>query len=216
MIQDDTETDVPVSQVVVGQQIVVRPGERLPVDGRVIGGTSSIDESALTGESLPVEKQVGAKVFSGTVNQMGSLTIEAEHIGDDSTLGQVVRLVGESAHRKAPLERTADRLAVYFLPVVLFAAVATLLGWRLYTGEWTPGFRPALAVLVVACPCPLILATPTAVMASLAWLSKHGIVVKGSRALEQLASVDTIAFDKTGTLTPVSYTHLTLPTIYSV
>lgn len=201
VLQDDAETDVPVCDLLVGQHIVIRPGERIPVDGRILSGTSSIDESALTGESLPVEKQVGASVFSGTVNQLGSLTVVAERLGEDSTLGQVVRLVGESSNRKARLESTADKLAVYFLPAVLLAALFTLLGWRIYSGEWTTGFRPALAVLVVACPCPLILATPTAVMASLAWLSKHGIIVKGSGALEQLATIDTIAFDKTGTLT---------------
>ncbi|MFQ5733882.1 MAG: cation-translocating P-type ATPase family protein, partial [Planctomycetaceae bacterium] len=135
------------------------------------------------------------------LNQHGGLALRAEKVGEDTTLSQVVRLVSEAAERKAPLERTADRLARVFLPVVLGAAGLTLLGWWFITGEWSPGFRPMLGVLVVACPCPLILATPTAVMAAMAWLARTGVVMKGSAALERLATVDTFAFDKTGTLT---------------
>jgi P-type Cu+ transporter len=201
VLRDNRETDVPIDDVGVGELVVIRPGERIPVDGRVTVGTSSIDESALTGESFPVEKTPGSEVFTGTLNQFGALTIAAERVGDDTTLAQVVRLVSEAAEKKAPLERTADRLARLFLPAVLGIAGLTLIGWWWQTGEWTPGFRPMLGVLVVACPCPLILATPTAVMAAMAWLAKTGVVVKGSIALERLATVDTFAFDKTGTLT---------------
>ena len=198
---DGRETEVPISEVDVGQTVVVRPGERIPVDGSVSSGDSSVDESALTGESLPVEKELGASVFAGTVNQFGSLEIEATKVGEDTTLARVVQLVAEATEKKAPLERAADRYARLFLPVVLGVAVLTLIGWRISTGEWRPGFLPALSVLVVACPCPLILATPSAVMAAMAWLAREGVVVKGSAALERLAQVDTIAFDKTGTLT---------------
>jgi len=201
VLRDNRETDVPIDDVRVGELVVLRPGERIPVDGRVTVGASSIDESALTGESFPVEKTPGSEVFTGTLNQFGALTIAAERVGDDTTLALVVRLVSEAAEKKAPLERTADRLARLFLPVVLGIAGLTLLGWWWQTGLWTPGFRPMLGVLVVACPCPLVLATPTAVMAAMAWLAKTGVVVKGSIALERLASVDTFAFDKTGTLT---------------
>ncbi|MFN0050767.1 MAG: cation-translocating P-type ATPase family protein, partial [Planctomycetales bacterium] len=162
---------------------------------------SAVDESPLTGESLPVDKQVGAQVFAGTLNQFGALTVVVDRTGEQTTVGQIARMVAESTARKTPLERTADRLARYFLPVVLLAALATLIGWRLQSGTWQAGWMPALAVLVVACPCPLVLATPSAVMAAMAWLARNGIVIKGSIALEQLAGIDTFAFDKTGTLT---------------
>ncbi len=200
---DETETDVAVEELEVGDLVVVRPGERLPVDGQVHSGLSSVDQSALTGESLPIDKEPGDPVFTGTLNQFGALVVSTERTGDRSTLGQVIALVTEATRRKAPLERTADRLARLFLPAVLISALLTLVGWRVLSeaGTWESGFLPALAVLVVACPCPLILATPSAVMAAMAWLAREGVVVKGSVALEQLATVDTFAFDKTGTLT---------------
>ena len=201
VLRDGKEQDVPVQNLAVGDKILVRPGERIPADGEVLSGTSAVDQSALTGESLPVDKSEGDDVFTGTLNQFGALTVMARKVGNETTLAQVIRLVAEASERKAPIERTADRLARFFLPIVLFVAVATLIGWRLKTGEWEPGFLPALSVLVVACPCPLILATPSAVMAAMAWLARTGVVVKGSIALERLAKVDTIAFDKTGTLT---------------
>jgi len=201
VLRDNRETEVPIEDVAVGETVVIRPGERIPVDGCVTSGNSTVDESALTGESLPVDKAPQCEVFTGTLNQFGALTITAEKVGEDTTLAQVVRLVSEAAERKAPLERTADRLARLFLPLVLAAAALTLFGWWWQTGEWEAGFRPMLSVLVVACPCPLILATPTAVMAAMAWLAKTGVVVKGSASLERLAEVDTFAFDKTGTLT---------------
>ena len=200
---DETETDVAVEELEVGDLVVVRPGERLPVDGQVHSGLSAVDQSALTGESLPIDKEPGDPVFTGTLNQFGALVVSTERTGDRSTLGQVIALVTEATRRKAPLERTADRLARLFLPAVLISALLTLVGWRFLgeAGSWESGFLPALAVLVVACPCPLILATPSAVMAAMAWLAREGVVVKGSAALEQLAAVDTFVFDKTGTLT---------------
>lgn len=201
VIRQSVESDVPVDELETGDVVVVRPGERIPVDGRVSEGTSAVDQSALTGESLPVDKAPGDEVFTGTLNQFGSLTVVAEKVGGETTLAQVIRLVAEATERKAPLERTADRLARYFLPAVLLVAVLTLIGWRIGTGEWEKGFLPALSVLVVACPCPLILATPSAVMAAMAWLARTGVVVKGSVAMERLAHVDTFVFDKTGTLT---------------
>jgi len=201
LLTDDREQEISVDEVEVGNILLVRPGERVPVDGAVSSGESSIDEAALTGESLPVEKQTGDDVYAGTLNQFGSLEITASRVGADTTLARVMQLVAEATERKAPLERTADRYARLFLPVVLAVAACTLIGWRVSSGEWQAGFLPALSVLVVACPCPLILATPSAVMAAMAWLARSGVVVKGSIALERLAQVDTIAFDKTGTLT---------------
>ncbi|MEO1994846.1 MAG: cation-translocating P-type ATPase, partial [Planctomycetaceae bacterium] len=213
LVRDDEETDVPAADVVVGDHVIIRPGERIPVDGRVVSGTTAVDESALTGESLPVDKQIDDEVFTGTLNQFGSVTIVAEKVGQETTLARVIKLVAEATERKSPLERTADRLARLFLPGVLLAAAATLIGWYFYKGEWAAGFKPALGVLIVACPCPLVLATPTAVMAAMAWLARTGVVVKGSVALERLAHVDTFAFDKTGTLTRG---ELTLEGIHAV
>lgn len=198
---DDREEEIPAGKVEPGQVVIVRPGERVPVDGTVSSGSSSIDESALTGESLPVEKMADDEVYAGTLNQFGALEVTATRVGQSTTLSHVMQLVAEATERKAPLERAADRYARMFLPVVLGVALCTLIGWRITTGEWSSGFLPALSVLVVACPCPLILATPSAVMAAMAWLARSGVVVKGSIALERLALVDTIAFDKTGTLT---------------
>lgn len=201
VLRDGQELDIDLEQVAIGETVVVRPGERIPVDGRVVAGTSAVDQSSLTGESLPIDKTPGDEVFTGTLNQFGSLSVEVEKTGDETTFGQVVQMVAEATERKTPIERTADRLARYFLPVVLFAALLTLIGWRITAGEWRAGYLPALGVLVVACPCPLILATPSAVMAALAWLARNGVVTKGSIALERLAKIDSIAFDKTGTLT---------------
>jgi P-type Cu+ transporter len=201
LIKDGSEMDIPVEDVQVQDMILIRPGERIPVDGTVESGSTSIDQSSLTGESLPVDKSKGDSVFAGTLNQSGSLKIIAEKVGEETTLSQIVKLVSEATKRKAPLERTADRLARLFLPAVLLMAFFTLLAWRWKTGSWEAGFLPMLGVLVVACPCPLILATPTAVMAAMAWLARAGVVVKGSVALERLATINSIVFDKTGTLT---------------
>ena len=197
----DDEQEVPLEQVIVGDSVVVRPGERIPVDGLVAAGQSAVDQSALTGESIPADKAIGDHVFAGTLNQFGALQITATQVGEQTTLAQIVELVGQATQRKASLERTADRLARWFLPVVLGVAALTMIGWRIASGSWSAGYLPALSVLVVACPCPLILATPSAVMAAMAWLARAGVVVKGSVALERLASIDTIVFDKTGTLT---------------
>jgi Cu+-exporting ATPase len=201
LTRDHEERDVAVEELHVGDVVSVRPGERVPVDGRVVSGHSSVDESAFTGESLPVAKVAGDVVLAGTLNQHGALQIATERVRDETLLARITLLVSQAASRKAHCERTADRLARWFLPAVLGAALVTLIGWRFATGSWSDGWLPALAVLVVACPCPLILATPCAVMATLAWLAQRGILVKGSAALERLAGVDTFAFDKTGTLT---------------
>jgi Cu+-exporting ATPase len=197
--RDGSEIEIPASQVMVGDVVIVAEGERIPVDGSVITGRSSVDQSALTGESAPVDKGPGEPVFSGTVNQFGRIEVAAERIGQETTLGQVLRLVADAQRKKAPLERAADRYARYFLPVVeivtgLTIAAGLILGWP---DVW---FR-AVAILVVACPCALVLATPATVLAAMAWLARHGVLIKGGVALERLASCDTFAFDKTGTLT---------------
>jgi P-type Cu+ transporter len=197
--RDGEEREIPAHQVVVGDTVIVRPGEKVPVDGPVVAGRSAVDQAALTGETLPIDKGPGDPVFTGTVNQFGVLEVRAEKVGHETTLGQVLRLVAEAQHRKAPLERAADRLARYFLPVVETVAALTLLAG--YALGWPDVWLRAVAVLVVACPCALILATPAAILASMAWLARHGVLIKGGAALERLASCDTFAFDKTGTLT---------------
>lgn len=195
------ERDIPIDDVRVHDELLVRPGERIPVDGRVIAGQSAVDESAFTGESLPVGKTIGESVYAGTLNQHGSLTIVAERVGDATQLAQMTDLVATAAARKADQERLADQWAKWFLPAVLLIAAGTFVGWWISTGSWRAGALPALAVLVVACPCPLVLATPCAVMAALSWLAKRGVLVKGSAALERLSQATMFVFDKTGTLT---------------
>jgi Cu+-exporting ATPase len=197
--RDGVEQEIPASEVLAGDVVVVRPGERVPVDGPVLAGRTSVDQSALTGEPIAVDKGAGETVYTGTLNQFGVIEVRAEKVGHETTLGQVLRLVADSQKRKAPLERTADRLARYFLPVVEAVAGLTLLAG--YILGWPDVWFRAVAVLVVACPCALILATPAAVLASMAWLARHGVLIKGGAALERLAACDAFAFDKTGTLT---------------
>jgi Cu+-exporting ATPase len=197
--RDGEEVEIPAHQVVIGDRVVVRAGDRIPVDGTIRSGRSTIDQSALTGESLPIDKGPGDAVSTGTINQYGAIEVEAEKVGNDTTFGQVLRLVAQAKRRKAPIEKTADRLARYFLPLVELIAGGTLLIG--YLAGWPDVWSRTVAVLVVACPCGLVLATPAAMLASMAWLARHGVLIKGGSALESLASCDTFAFDKTGTLT---------------
>ncbi len=197
--RDGVEVELPIGQVVLGDVVIVAPGERVAVDGEVLEGRTSVDQSVLTGESIPIDKGPGETVFAGTVNQFGRLEVRADRVGYETTLGQVLRLVAEAQHRKAPLQRAADRYARWFLPVVEVVAGVTLLAG--YLLGWPDMWDRTVAVLVVACPCALVLATPAAIMASMAWLARHGVVIKGGAALERLAACNTLAFDKTGTLT---------------
>jgi Cu+-exporting ATPase len=214
VLRDGQEVRVRTSEVEVGDHVVVKPGARVPVDGIVREGRSAVDQSALTGESLPVEKGPGEQILAGSLNQFGALTIEAQRVAEHTVVGRVIELTARALKDKAPLERTADRLARYFLPVVLGLAALTFFGslglrWlalrpeggRLGLQDLTRSVYPALSVLVVACPCALILATPAAIIAALGRLAGTGVLIKGGRALERLAEVNSFAFDKTGTLT---------------
>ncbi len=197
--REGAEVELPAEQVVEGDVLLVRPGERIAADGRVASGKSTIDQSSLTGESMPVPRGLGDPVFSGTMNQLGALEVDVEKTGPATALGQVVKLVGEFQKRKAPIERLADRLSRYFLPIVEGAAGLTLLaGWLLH---WPDLWSRAVAILVVACPCALVLATPAAVLAASARLARKGAIAKGGIAIERLAQCNVFAFDKTGTLT---------------
>jgi Cd2+/Zn2+-exporting ATPase/Cu+-exporting ATPase len=193
VLRDGAEAQVGIEQVQPGDRVLVRPGEQIPVDGRVLSGHSSVDQAPITGESLPVEKNAGDRVFAGTLNQLGALTVDVTCIGRDTTLGKIVRLVEEAEASKAPVQKFADRYSSYFLPVVL--------GIGLLTTLVTRDPRHGIAVLVVACPCAVALATPLSVVASMGAAARKGILVKGGLYLEALARVDTVVVDKTGTLT---------------
>jgi Cu+-exporting ATPase len=215
LLRDGQEVRVFTHEVQVGDRVVVKPGGRVPVDGVVIEGRSAVDQSALTGEGLPVDRGPGDEVLAGSLNQFGALTVQAQRVAEQTVVGRVIELTARALKDKAPLERTADRLARYFLPVVLGLAALTFLVTMAY--HWLPAFSgpsrtglaeavrlavyPTLAVLVVACPCALILATPAAVIAALGRLAGTGILIKGGSAIERLAQVTAFAFDKTGTLT---------------
>lgn len=191
--RNGVEEEVPVAQLVPGDVVVVRPGERLPVDGTVVSGTSSVGEATITGEPMAATKQPGDEVHAGTSNETGALEVEATRVGEDTTLARIAHLVEQAREDKGATQRKADRWAVWFVPLVLAAAAAT------YAITREP--IRAVAVLVVACPCALVLATPTAVVAAIGRLAREGILVRGGSHLEALAAVDTVAFDKTGTVT---------------
>jgi Cu+-exporting ATPase len=185
----------------VGDLVLVRAGERVPVDGEVLEGSSSVDESMLTGESLPVSKYVGARVFAGTQNLQGSLRLRATRVGSETQLADIVRLVGEAQGTKAPIQRLADRISGIFVPAVTLVALATFAAWWAIGGAFTPALIHAVAVLVIACPCALGLATPTAIMVGSGRGAQSGILVRNAAALERAGKIDTLVVDKTGTLT---------------
>jgi Cu+-exporting ATPase len=203
VVRDGVEDDIPLRDVKVGDIVVVRPGERIPVDGVVGDGRSAVDESMITGESLPVKKVPGDEVIGATLNKTGSFRFRATKVGKDTALAQIIRLVREAQGSKAPIQRLADVIAGYFVPVVMSLAVATFVIW--FDLGPAPTFTFALlnfvAVLIIACPCALGLATPTAVMVGTGRGAEHGILIKGGESLETVHKVDTILFDKTGTLT---------------
>ena len=200
LLAQETEVELPVDQVAVGDVVLVRAGERVPVDGVVLAGVTEIDESSFTGEPLPVRKQPGDRVLGGSVNQSGSFRFRAERVGDEMTLRRIAALVRDAQGSKAPIARLADRVAGIFVPIVLVIAAATLIGWLIHTDAHSAISR-AVAVLVVACPCALGLATPTAVMVAMGKGAELGVLFKDGAALERTASLQMALFDKTGTLT---------------
>jgi Cu+-exporting ATPase len=199
--RDGEEVELPVEDVVVGDRVLVRPGERVAVDGEVTAGRSHVDESLITGESLPVAKTVGDKVTGGSINAEGALTIHTLSVGTETTLARIIRMVESAQAAKAPIQRVVDRVSAVFVPAVLGVALLTLAAWMAMTGSWEQAIISAVAVLVIACPCALGLATPTAIMAGTGVAARHGILIKDAEALEVAHSVTTVAFDKTGTLT---------------
>jgi len=195
------EVDVPVAEVLVGDQLVVRPGERIPVDGTVQEGHTQVDESMLTGEPLPVARDVGATVTGGSINGDGRIVMAVTAVGAETVLARIIRLVEDAQAAKAPIQRMVDEVSAVFVPVVLMVAMATLLGWLWAGVGMEAALIHAVAVMVIACPCALGLATPAAIMAGTGVAARHGILIKDAQALELAHQVDTVAFDKTGTLT---------------
>jgi Cu+-exporting ATPase len=197
----DVEVDVPVADVMVGDRIVVKPGERFPVDGTLKEGNTEVDESMLTGEPLPVRKDAGDKLTGGSINGDGRVVLQVTAVGVDTVLARIIRLVEDAQAAKAPIQRLVDQVSAVFVPVVLVLALATLLGWWLTGHPFEAAVIHAVAVLVIACPCALGLATPAAIMAGTGVAAQHGILIKDAQALELAHKVDVVAFDKTGTLT---------------
>ena len=200
---DGTEEDIPLTHVHVGDRLRVRPGEKVPVDGEVIDGRSSVDESMLTGEPIPVEKALGAKVIGATINGVGALIIRADKVGSDTVLAQIVQLVAQAQRSRAPMQRLADKVSFWFVLAVLATALATFLVWGVFGPEpsWTFAVVNAVAVLIIACPCALGLATPMSIMVATGRAAQAGVLFRDAEAIERLRTIDTLIVDKTGTLT---------------
>ncbi|MGL9748456.1 heavy metal translocating P-type ATPase [Enterococcus sp. DIV0170] len=201
IIVDGEEKEVPIETVQAGDLLRVRPGEQIPVDGKIVAGQTTIDESMLTGESLPVDKQIDDQVFGGTVNTTGSIQFNATQVGSMTVLSRIIRMVEDAQGEKAPIQQIADKISKVFVPTVLGIALLTLLATGLFTGDWQQAIVHSVSVLVIACPCALGLATPTAIMVGTGLGAKSGILIKGGGALEKIAHLTTIVLDKTGTIT---------------
>jgi P-type Cu+ transporter len=201
VVRDGSELEIPIAEVMVGDTVIVRPGERIPVDGLVLAGESAVDESMLTGEPLPVDKQAGDTVVGGTINGSGMLRFTATRVGRETVLAQIIRLVQEAQGSKAPIQALADRVAAVFVPAIIGFAMVVFAIWWMATGDFVAAMIRLVAVLVIACPCALGLATPTAIMAGTGKGAENGVLFKNSTALEMAAKLDTIVLDKTGTIT---------------
>ena len=201
VVRGGVEQTIPAEELVAGDEIVVRPGERIPADGVVLSGTTSVDESAITGEPIPIEKQAGDKVTSATINKQGSIHFSAERVGEDTTISQIIRLVDEASASKAPIARMADKIAGVFVPAVIAIAVLAGAAWLAMGASVEFAFSIAICILVISCPCSLGLATPVAIMVGTGKGAENGILIKSGEALEIAQSVDTVVMDKTGTIT---------------
>src|SRR3989440_5480439 len=203
VIRNGLEQDVPIESVLVGDMVRVRPGEKVPVDGVVIEGRSSLDESMLTGESMPVTKEPGAKVIAGTLNATGSFVMRAEKVGRDTMLAQIVQMVAAAQRSRAPIQRVADRVSSWFVPSVIAVAAIAFAAWAWFGPEprYAYALVAAVSVLIIACPCALGLATPMSIMVGVGRGAQAGVLIKNAEALERTERIDTLIVDKTGTLT---------------
>jgi Cu+-exporting ATPase len=202
-IRDGEEAEIPLDSVVVGDRLRVRPGEKTPVDGVIVDGRSTLDESMVTGESMPVTRGVGDTVIGGTLNQSGALVIEAKRVGRDTMLSQIVQLVADAQRSRAPIQRLADKVSGWFVPAVIAVAVLAFLGWWAFGPQpsFSYGVIAAVSVLIIACPCALGLATPMSIMAGVGRAARQGVLIRNAEALERFEKVNTLVLDKTGTLT---------------
>lgn len=201
IIRNGNELDIPIDEVIVGDIVIVKPGEKLPVDGEVIDGSTSVDESMITGESIPVEKDVGSKVIGASINKNGFIKCKATKVGKDTALSQIIKLVEDAQGSKAPIAKLADIIASYFVPIVIGLAILSSIGWLIAGKDVVFTLTIFISVLVIACPCALGLATPTAIMVGTGKGAEYGVLIKGGEALEITHQIDTIIFDKTGTIT---------------
>ncbi len=201
VVRDGLEVEIPIEEVVQGDIVVVRPGQSVPVDGLIVEGSSAVDQSALTGESIPVEKNVGDRVISATINKTGFFKFQAEKVGDDTTLSQIIQLVEEASASKAPIAKMADKIAAIFVPAVMSIALISTIVWLLLGHTFEFAMSIGIAVLVISCPCALGLATPVAIMVGTGKGASHGILIKSAETLETLHKIDTVVLDKTGTIT---------------
>jgi len=201
VVHGGEEIQIPIDEVEIGDIILVKPGEKIPVDGEVVEGYTSVDESMLTGESIPVEKKAGDRVYAATINKNGVIRFKATKVGDDTALAQIIRLVEEAQGSKAPIAKMADIVSGYFVPVVVLIAIVAAAAWLAAGQSFEFSLTIFISVLVIACPCALGLATPTAIMVAAGKGAEHGILFKGGEALETAHKIDTIVFDKTGTIT---------------
>ena len=201
IIKNGKELEIPISEVKVGDIILVKPGEKIPVDGIVVDGYSGVDEKAITGESIPVEKKKGDEVIGATINKTGVLKFKATRVGKDTMLSQIIKIVEDAMGSKAPIQLLADKVSFYFVPAVIGIALVAGIIWFLILHQFAIALTIFVAVLIIACPCALGLATPTAVMMGTGLAAKNGILIKSSKALEIAKDVNMVVFDKTGTLT---------------
>src|SRR5690606_39031336 len=201
--ENGEESEVSLDEVVSGDQLRVRPGEKLPVDGTVLDGNSNVDESMVTGEPIPVSKVQGDTVTGGTVNGTGTLLVEAVNVGADSVLSKIVQMVAEAQRSRAPIQRLVDKVAGWFVPIVIVTSIVTFIVWAIFGPEPAMAYAMvnAIAVLIIACPCALGLATPMSIMVGTGKGAQNGVLIKNAEALETMEKVDTIVVDKTGTLT---------------
>ena len=201
VLRDNKESIIPVEELIVGDEIIIRPGEHIPADGIILSGASSIDESAITGESIPVEKHVGNKVTSATTNKAGYFHFQAQRVGNDTTISQIIRLVDEASSSKAPIAKLADKISGIFVPAVITIALAATIIWLLLGADVEFAFSIGISILVISCPCALGLATPVAIMVGTGKGAENGILIKSGEALETAHAIDTVVMDKTGTIT---------------
>lgn len=201
IIRDGTEVEIPVEEVVIDDIVLVRPGQSIPVDGRIVEGSSAIDQAALTGESIPVEKQVGDKVIAATINKTGFFKFKAEKVGNDTTLAQIIQLVEDASSSKAPIAKLADKISGIFVPIVIVIAIVATVTWLLLGYPLEFALSIGIAILVISCPCALGLATPVAIMVGTGKGAQNGILIKSAEALETLHTINTVVLDKTGTVT---------------